>query len=151
IGMLSQPDPQKQAAQAAIIQKTQAEAEKLHAEAGNAQTKGLLNLAKARTEGSPDAPAEPKGPLELMQQMADINETNATAEHKRASAHSLEHKALVTPLQILGEHAQRSADRFSANVNQIADRGLDHFHRTRDRESKERQAKAQAQRPQQGS
>src|SRR5258708_17744928 len=81
IGMLSQPDPVKQAAQQATIQKTQAEAEKLHAEAGKAQTAGMLNLVKAQTEGQPDAPAQPKGPLDVMQQMADINENNTTAEH----------------------------------------------------------------------
>jgi hypothetical protein len=146
LGMLNQVDPIKQAAQQALVQKTQAEAEKLHAEAGNAQTKGLLNLAKARTEGAPDGGPEPKTPLDVAEQMARINETNATAEHKRASAHSLDHKALVTPLQLLADHSQRNADRFVTNINQIADRGVDHFHRMQDRASKERIARMAAQR-----
>jgi hypothetical protein len=147
IAMLSQPDPAKEAAQQAIIQKTQAEAEKLHAEAGNAQTKGLLNLAKARTEGMPNSePPEQKGPLDLMQQIADIRETEATAEHKRASAQSLRAKDDLSPLQLLANHSQQSSERFSTNINKIADRGFEHFHRTRDREEKarDREAKLQA-------
>jgi hypothetical protein len=93
----------------------------------------MLNIAKARTEGVPDAPQPPKSPLDIAQQLADINETNATAAHKRASANSLDHKALMTPLQLLADHAQRSADRTVDSFHQNADRGLEHFHRTADR------------------
>lgn len=156
IGMLSQPDPAKIAAQQAIIQKTQAEAAKLQAEAGNAQTKGILNLAKAQTEGMPTGtPEPPKTPLDVMQQMADIEETQATAEHKRASAQSLRDKDRVTPLQLLADHAQRHADRFAQGIEKIAsrsadtyhrnaDRALDNFHRTADRDASERQARIKA-------
>lgn len=133
ITMLTQPDPVKQAAQQATIQKAQAEAAKLNAEAGNAQTKGILNLAKARSEGMPDGPPEPKTPLDLMQQMADINETNATAEHKRASARSLEKNAATTPLKLLADHAARRSEKVSDNLNKLADRTVDHFHRIEDR------------------
>jgi hypothetical protein len=132
--IMSQPDPVKQAAQAAQIGKTQAEAEKLHADAGKAQTAAMLNLAKAQTEGMPDGPEPPKSPLDIAEQMADINEKNATAMHKRASSHSLDAKTMVSPLQLLAEHAQRHADRFSQNTNQLADRTVDHFHRMADRE-----------------
>jgi hypothetical protein len=131
--ILSQPDPVKQAAQQAQIGKTQAEAEKLHAEAGKAQTAGMLNMVKAQTEGMPDGPPPPKTPLDVAQQLADINETNATAEHKRASSHSLNAKTMISPLQLLAEHAQRNHDRFSQNTNQLADRTVDHFHRLEDR------------------
>jgi hypothetical protein len=134
IGMLSQPDPMKQASQQALIAKTQAEAEKLHAEAGKAQTAGLLNITKARSEGMPDAPPEPKTPLDIMEQMADINEKNATAEHKHATSQSMRDRDRLSPLQLLAEHASRDAERFTTTVNKMADRGFEHFHRSRDRE-----------------
>jgi hypothetical protein len=134
IGMLSQPDPMKQASQQALIAKTQAEAEKLHAEAGKAQTAGLLNITKARSEGMPDAPPEPKTPLDIMEQMADINEKNATAEHKHATSQSMRDRDRLSPLQLLAEHASRDAERFTTTVNKMADRGFEHFHRSRDRD-----------------
>jgi hypothetical protein len=146
-GMLAQPDPVKQAAQEATIDKARAEAQKLRADAGNSQTKGILNLAKARTEGMPTgAPEPPKGPLDLMQQMADIEETQATAEHKRASARDLDNKARISPLQLLADHSQRNADRFDTSLHKLADRSIDHFHRKEDRDSKERIARLAAQR-----
>jgi len=148
LGILNQPDPMKQAAQQALIEKTQGEAQKLQAQAGNEKTKSILNLAKAQTEGMPQGGdgVEPKTPLDIAQQMADINETNATAMHKRASAASLDHKTMISPLQLLAEHSQRNADRFSQNINQLADRGQDHFHRIADRESAERIARLSARR-----
>ncbi|MEZ0036417.1 hypothetical protein ABIF68_006787 [Bradyrhizobium japonicum] len=138
--MLAQPDPAKQQAQAAIIQKTVAEANlanaqagKAQADAGKAQTGGILNLAKARTEGMPDGGPEPKTPLDYAEQVANIRETNATADHKIASARALDHKALVTPLQLLADHSQRIADRFGASIEQLANRNVDTFHRMADR------------------
>jgi hypothetical protein len=98
-----------------------------------------------QTEGMPDGPPEPKGPLDLMEQLADINEKNATAEHKRASAQSLRNNDEMSPLQMLAEHSQRDAERFSTNINKLADRGFEHFHRTRDREEKARDREAQLQ------
>jgi hypothetical protein len=140
LGMLQQPDPAKEAAQQAIIAKTNAEAQlamaqagKAQADAGKAQTAGVLNIAKAQTEGMPNGPPPPKTPLDYQEQMANINETNATAEHKRASAHSLLEKSRISPLQLLAEHATRNAERFNASVETLADRSFDHFHRNVDR------------------
>jgi hypothetical protein len=122
--MVNQPDPVKQAVTQALIQDKVADANKKNAEAGKAQTAGILNIAKARTEGMPDAQAPPPSPLDVAERLANINETNATAQHKRASANSLEHKALLSPLQMLADHAQQNADR-----------ALEHHHRTLDRET----------------
>lgn len=150
--MMQQPDPVKQQATQlqfadaqAKIGKTQAETQKLSAEAGKAQTGGILNIAKARSEGMPDGQQPQKSPLDVAQQLADINETNATAMHKRATSATLEHKALLSPLQLLAEHAQRNADRGVTDFHQgedrmmedfhrNQDRALDHFHRNKDRE-----------------
>jgi hypothetical protein len=155
--MVTAPDPVKQQATqlqlqgaAATIQKTQAETQKLTADAGKAQTGAMLNMAKARTEGTPDAGAPPPSPLDVAQQLAEINETNATAAHKRASANTLDHKALLSPLQLLAEHAQRNADRsvndFHQGANRLMDsfhrgqdRALDHFHRMKDRDAQAQQ------------
>jgi hypothetical protein len=59
--------------------KTVPRANKLNADAGKAQTAGQLNLVKAQTEGMPDGPPQPKTPLDDAEQMANINEKNATA------------------------------------------------------------------------
>jgi hypothetical protein len=67
--------------------------------------------------------------LQTAQQVADINETNATAMHKRASAQSLYHKALLSPLELLADHAQQNADRHG----EVVDRTLNHLHRSADR------------------
>jgi hypothetical protein len=72
--------------------------------------------------------------LDIAQQLADINETNATAAHKRASANTLDHKALISPLQLLADHAQRSADRTIDSLHRNADRATDSFHKNADRE-----------------
>jgi hypothetical protein len=132
--MVNQPDPAKQAATQAAIGKVTSEAQLNAAKAGNEQTKGYLNIAKARTEGMPDAPTPPKSPLDIAQQLADINETNATAAHKRASANTLDHKALMSPLQLLADHAQRNVDRQTDTSHRNADRMLEHFHRNADRQ-----------------
>ena len=144
IQMLNQPDPVKQAAQQAMIQKTIAEANKLNAEAGNAGTKGVLNLAKAKTEGQPQGEPQPEQQTELdiMEQLAGIDEKQATAEHKRASARSLRMTEGMSPLQMMAEHLGRNADRIETSIQQIANRAFEDKHRTLDRESKERQAKA---------
>jgi hypothetical protein len=102
----------------------------------------MLNLVKAQTEGQPDAPAEQKGPLDVMEQMADINEKNATAEHKRATSQSMRNKDGLSPLQLMAEHAQRDADRFSTSIHKLADRGFEHFHRNADREQQARDREA---------
>lgn len=159
LGMLAQPDPAKQQAQQALIDKTKAETQKLLSDAGNNQSKAILNVAKARTEGMPTgAPEPPKTPLDYAEQVANIEETQATAAHKRASARELEHRTRVSPLQLIAEHASRDKDRFASSIQQIAtraadtfhraaDRELEDFHRSQDRASRERQARFAAQRP----
>jgi hypothetical protein len=151
--MVAQVDPVQQATQQLGVQqlqanvgKTQAEAQKLSADAGKAQTGAVLNVAKARTEGMPNAPAAPPTPLDQAQQIANINETNATAMHKRASATGLYHKALLTPLQTMADHAQQNANRTVAIVqgnadgfHRTQDRALDDFHRSADREVKKKE------------
>jgi hypothetical protein len=127
--MISQPDPMKQQASQLLMQDKAADIQKKQAEVGKIQTAAMLNVSKARTQGTPPPPPPPQTPLQTAQQLADINETNATAMHKRASAQSLYHKALLSPLQLLGEHAQRNADRHG----EVVDRVLDHFHRSADR------------------
>jgi hypothetical protein len=57
----------------------------------------------------------------------------------------MDHKALLSPLQLIAEHAQRNADRTTESLhrtadrhadffNQTADRAVDHFHRNADRQ-----------------
>jgi hypothetical protein len=135
IAMLSQPDPVKQAAQQATIAKTQAEAAKLNAEAGNAQSKAVLNVAKAQTEGMPSGhPPPPKDQLDIAQQMAEIEEKSATAEHKRASARSMDLRDnVLTPLQQMADHAIKNRERFAASTEKMADRHFEGFHRVQDR------------------
>jgi hypothetical protein len=142
--MISQPDPMKQQAQQLIMAEKQADIQKKQAEVGKIQTGSMLNVAKARTEGLPAAPPVPPSPLDYAQKLADINETNATAQHKRASAETLQHKALFSPLQTLADHAQQNADRMVSSLHQDADRSLDHFHRVADRQAKLQQARMQA-------
>jgi hypothetical protein len=127
--MVSQPDPQKQQIQQLLMADKQADIQKKQAEVGKIQSGAMLNVAKARTEGMPQAPPQPQTPLQTAQQVADINETNATAMHKRASAQSLYHKALLSPLELLADHAQQNADRHG----EVVDRTLDHLHRSADR------------------
>ena len=160
--MVGQVDPMQQqtkqlqiAGLGAEVQKKQAEVQKTQAQVGHLQTGSMLNVAKARNEGSPDAPQPPPTPLDTAQKLADINETNATAQHKRASAETLQHKALFAPLQTLADHAQQNAsrvvdtmhqnaDRAVNTMHQNADRALDHFHRTADRDAQAQLARMKA-------
>jgi hypothetical protein len=120
--MVSQVDPAQQMAKQLALQEKQADVGKKQAEIGKTNSQAMLNVAKARTEGAPAALPPPRSPLDVAQQLADINETNATATHKRASAASLYHKAMISPLQLLAEHAQRSADRAVDSAHRNADR-----------------------------
>jgi hypothetical protein len=126
----------KTAAQGAQAQAT---ANKLNAEVPKQQTAAMLNVAKARSEGMPDAPPPPQSPLDVAEKVANINETNATAMHKRAAATGLYHKALLSPLQTMADHAQQNADRYVAIVHGNADRSLDSFHRNADRQVKKQE------------
>src|SRR5262249_38192215 len=144
--MVAQKDPMTEQAKQLALQEKQADIGKKTAEIGKIQSASMLNVAKSRTEGMPDAPPMPKSPLDIAEQMAKINETNATAMHKRASAVSMDHRALITPLQLLADHAQRNVERAVDTAHRNADRALDHHHRTQDRQQRADQARAMAQR-----
>jgi hypothetical protein len=120
----------KQQASQLMMQDKAADIQKKQAEVGKIQSASVLNVAKARTAGMPQAPPNP---LETAQTLANINETNATAMHKRASAQSLYHKALLSPLELLADHAQQNANRIADSEHQNIDRTLEHFHRSADR------------------
>jgi hypothetical protein len=143
-----QVDPVKQQAQQLLMAEKQADVQKKQAEVGKIQTASMLNVAKARNEGRPAAPPEPLTHLQLAQQLADINETNATAAHKRASAAKIYHGALFQPLQTLADHAQRTADRHVDSLHRMADRHVDSVHRHLDREAQMQQARMAQQPPQ---
>jgi hypothetical protein len=131
--MVSQPDPMKAQAAQLMMADKQADIQKKQAEVGKIQSASMLNVSKARTQGMPSAPPSPQTPLDVAQKMADINETNATAQHKRAAAESLQHKALLSPLELLADHAQQNASRIADSEHRNIDRTLDHFHRSADR------------------
>ena len=131
--MVAQPDPVKQAAAQATIGKLTSEAQLNTSKAQNEQTKGMLNIAKARTEGMPQAQDPPKSPLDVAEQIANIRETNATAAHKIASANSLDHKALMSPLTLLADHAARHRDATGNLIDHALQRGTDTGHRNADR------------------
>jgi hypothetical protein len=155
--MVAQVDPivqaQKQLSVAQLqanVGKTQAEAGKLQAEVPKLQTAAMLNAAKARTEGMPGEQAPPPSPLDQAEQIAHINETNATAMHKRATSAGLYHKALITPLQMMADHSQQNATRFAtvqqqhtdrvmSGLHQMADRALSNFHQNADRQIKKQE------------
>ena len=119
--MVNQPDPMKQQASQLLLADKQADIAKKQADVGKIQSASMLNVAKARTQGQ--APDQ-QSPLDVAQQLADINETNATAAHKRASATTMTHKALITPLQLLADHAQQNASRAVDSAHRNADRQM---------------------------
>jgi hypothetical protein len=121
--LISQPDPQKMQAAQLMMQEKQTDIQKKAAEVGKTQSQTMLNVAKARNEGAPTT--QPQSPLDVAEKVANIRETNATAMHKVASARKLDHQALMSPLELFAEHAQRNADR-----------AHDDFHRREDRRTR---------------
>ena len=144
--MVGQVDPMQQMAKQLALQDKQADVQKKQAEVGKIQTQAGLNAAKARTEGMPQGPPPPQTPLDIAAQVAEINETNATAMHKRASATALYHKALITPLQMMADHAQQGADRTVDHLHRNADRAVDTMHRNADRKQQATLSAQQVQR-----
>jgi len=128
-GMLGQVDPAKQQMQQLVMQDKAADIQKKQAEVGHLQSGSALNMAKAQTQGA----TNPADPIDTAQKIANINETNATAAHKRASAAQIHHGAMYQPLQDLADHAQQVADRTVNTAHQNADRMMDHFHQTANR------------------
>jgi hypothetical protein len=134
--MVSQVDPAVAAQKQLGIQqlqanvgKTQAEAAKLNAGVPKEQTAAQLNVAKAQAAVMPDAPPAAMSPLDTAEKIANINATNATAMHKRATAANIYHGALMSPLQMMADHAQKNADRSVA----IIQRNVDTAHQNADR------------------
>jgi hypothetical protein len=106
-----QPDPMQQRAAMAELAGKEAQVQEI-------QSKAVLNMAKARETGTPDmgAPRQPPTyelPPEIQnaQAIADINETNASAEHKRAQAAHITTQTALAPLDMMASHAQQAADR----------------------------------------
>jgi hypothetical protein len=105
------PDPMQQRAAMAELAGKEAQVQEI-------QSKAVLNMAKARESGMPDMgapqqPAEYELPPEIQnaQAIADINETNASAEHKRAQAAHITTQTALAPLDMMASHAQQAADR----------------------------------------
>ncbi|WP_204335909.1 hypothetical protein, partial [Klebsiella pneumoniae] len=77
----------------------------------------MLNVAKARTEGVPDAPQQKDFELppeiQIAQAVADIHETLAGTQDKLAKARKTDTEAMLAPRQLAIESAHRSADRAS--------------------------------------
>ena len=136
--MLSQPDPVKQAAQQATIAKTQAEAAKLNAEAGNAQTKGDAQHRQGADRGHAKSATRHRRRIRWtrLEQIARIKEKR---RHRRAQAG---HRALDGSQ---GQRADAAADHgrerphqpralHGASTDKMADRHFEGFHRVADRE-----------------
>lgn len=110
-GMMSQPDPMKE--QAARL-----EIEGKALENQETGSRAMLNVAKARSEGMPDAPAQPQQQefelppeIQIGQAVAEIMETRASAADKEASANKKRVETALAPRQMAIESAHRSADR----------------------------------------
>jgi hypothetical protein len=122
LAMLNQgPSPEQQAAQKLELQGAAAKVDET-------KSKTILNQAKARETFQPETPGQPQQqdyqlPPELQnaQAIADINETNASAEQKRAAAHKAATDALLAPAK-----AEHEASLAAANFHQgIRDREAD--------------------------
>lgn len=110
IGQMTQPDPAKEAAVRNEIMQGQADIEET-------QSRTMLNVAKARTEGVPDTPQQKDFELppeiQIAQAVADIHETQAGTQDKLAKARKTDTEAMLAPRQLAIESAHRSADRAS--------------------------------------
>lgn len=80
------------------------------AEVQNTEADTRLKLAKAHEAVTPSdgMPEVPPTELENLQSVADINETNATAEHKRAQAFKMTREAELAPARLA--HEARTAE-----------------------------------------
>ena len=111
-GMLSQPDPQKEAAAKLELEGKQAENEKTKSEA-------VKNIAQAQAAGapSPQKPAKQELPMELQigQALAELRNTDADTQEKIARAGKTDIEASLAPQQ-----AQHRAELDRANFIQSA-------------------------------
>ena len=131
--MVSQPDPAEEMATKLAMAEKQADIGKTQAEIGKTQSQTALNVAKARTEGAPGEGEPPKTQLDIMEQVATIDEKNATAEAKRAQARNTNETAKLGPLRLLADNAQRAADREMQAIERSKDRAIDNAHQNADR------------------
>lgn len=88
------------------------------AEVGETESKAMLNVAKARSEGMPDQggqqqPQEYELPPELQEaeSMASIRDKHASAEQKSAQAYSTIQQANLAPIKLAQEARDRARDR----------------------------------------
>ena len=102
------PDPMQQRAAAAEVAGKEADVQET-------QSKAILNFAKARETGAAEpgqAPTYELPPqLQNAQALAEINDKNASAEHKRAQAAHISTQAALAPIELVASHAQQTADR----------------------------------------
>lgn len=109
IGLLTQPDPvADQAKQLDLAGKA--------AENEETQSRAMLNVSKARSEGLPDQPQQAREfelppDIQIAQAVAEIDETNASVAQKRAQANKTQTDAMLAPRQMAIESAHRNADR----------------------------------------
>ncbi|MGJ5075486.1 hypothetical protein [Bradyrhizobium oligotrophicum] len=105
-GMMSQPDPAAEMAKKLELQGKAAANDKTVAET-------QLTLAKARTEGAPEAPGEEPLPPEIRaaQAMVDLRDKHASAEHKRAQAANLDAQTALAPLNFVHDVILSHQDR----------------------------------------
>ena len=91
----AQSSPQAQAAQQIQVRGAVANIQNIEADT----QKKLAEAHKAAMWGAPQAQPEQPGPFALQRELADINETNATAQHKRATAYKATVDAQLAPAQ----------------------------------------------------
>mgnify|MGYP006921334459 CR=1 FL=1 len=106
-----QPDPLQQRAAAAEVAGKEADVIET-------RSKAMLNMASAQEKGAPrqSLPGKFELPPEIQaaQALADINDTNANATHKRAQAAHISTQSTLAPLEVVIDHAHRNADREQA-------------------------------------
>lgn len=116
--LMNQPDPAKQ-------QAAQLELQGKAAENQETQSRTMLNMAKARAEGIPDAAPmqqeyEVPPDLQNMQAMADIAETRASTLEKLAKADKTRTESAMMPRQMVMDAENAAADRRVAQQRQRA-------------------------------
>lgn len=117
--MLTQPDPAAEMAKKLELQGKAAENDKTVAET-------QLALAKARSEGGPDVSGEPPIPPQIRaaQALADVRDTEAAADHKRAQAAHLNVTTALAPVQfvhdVMSAQQQRQDAREDRREGEIA-------------------------------
>lgn len=94
------------------------------------ESRAVLNMAKARQAGMPDAPTmqtpqsyELPPDIQNAKALAEIDATAANAEQKRAQARQTEQDTALAPLRLMHEAAAKDADR-QARAEQMRQRQI---------------------------